>query len=51
MVGLLNALGLAAFLVLGVPIGALADRWSAPTAVMTVSTVVRALAVAAAAGS
>lgn len=41
-VGLLNALGLLAFLVLALPVGVLADRWSAPTRMMTLSSLVRA---------
>lgn len=43
-VGLLNALGLLAFLVLGLPVGVLADRWSAPTRMMTLSSLTRAAA-------
>ncbi|MGD8151449.1 MFS transporter [Ornithinimicrobium sp. Y1694] len=42
-VGLLNALGLLAFLVLALPVGVLADRWSAPTRMMTLSSLVRAV--------
>lgn len=41
-VGVINSLGLLAFLFLGLPLGSLADRWSAPTAIMTTSTLVRA---------
>ncbi|USQ81874.1 MFS transporter [Ornithinimicrobium faecis] len=41
-VGLLNALGLLAFLVLALPVGVLADRWSAPIRMMTLSSLVRA---------
>lgn len=41
-VGLLNALGLLAFLMLALPVGVLADRWSAPTRMMTLSSLVRA---------
>lgn len=44
LVGALNSLGLLAFLVLALPLGVFADRWSRPTAIMTVSTCVRALA-------
>ncbi|MCV7666113.1 hypothetical protein [Micrococcus luteus] len=40
--GVINSLGLAAFLLLSLPIGVLADRWSAPRRMMTVSTLVRA---------
>src|SRR5690606_29488278 len=49
-VGVINSLGLLAFLLLGLPLGSLADRWSAPTAIMTTSTLVRAAAVLAAVG-
>lgn len=41
-VGVLNSLGLLAFLVLSVPVGVLADRGSNPTRMMTASSVVRA---------
>lgn len=41
-VGVINSLGLAAFLLLSLPIGVLADRWSAPRRMTTVSTLVRA---------
>lgn len=50
-VGVINSLGLLAFLFLGLPLGSLADRWSAPTAIMTTSTVVRAAAALAAVGA
>ncbi|SNU00713.1 MFS-type transporter involved in bile tolerance, Atg22 family [Ruaniaceae bacterium KH17] len=50
-VGLLNSLGLVAFLVLGLPIGVLADRWPLPTWIMTVSTTVRAAVVLGAVGA
>lgn len=42
-VGVINALGLVAFLVLSLPAGVLADRWSAPTRMMTVSSLLRAV--------
>lgn len=42
VVGVVNSVGLAAFLLLGLPVGVLADRWSAPTAMMTLSTIARA---------
>ena len=41
-VGVINSLGLLAFLVLSMPVGVLADRWSNPTRMMTASSVVRA---------
>lgn len=41
-VGVINSLGLAAFLLLSLPIGVLADRWSAPRRLMTLSSLVRA---------
>lgn len=50
-VGVVNSLGLLAFLVLALPLGSLADRWGRPTAVMTTSTLVRAAAVAAGVGA
>ncbi len=42
LVGVLNALGLMAFLLLGLPIGILADRTDAPGRIMTGSTLTRA---------
>lgn len=50
-VGLINSLGLLAFLFLGLPLGSLADRWSPPTAIMTTSTLVRAALALAAVGA
>lgn len=44
-VGAINSLGMLAFLILGVPIGALADRLGRPLAMMTASTLVRAVVV------
>lgn len=41
-VGVLNSLGLGAFLLLALPVGVLADCWSAPVSMMTVSSLVRA---------
>jgi len=45
VVGLINSLGLLAFLVLSVPFGALVDRWSTPGRFMAVSTATRIIAV------
>lgn len=50
-VGLIDSLGLLAFLFLGLPLGSLADRWSAPTAIMTTSTLVRAVVALAVVGA
>ncbi len=41
-VGLLNSVGLIAFMVLSLPLGVLADRWSAPGVMMAASTPTRA---------
>lgn len=41
-VGVISSAGLVAFLVLGLPIGVVADRWSAPRTTMVLSTVLRA---------
>lgn len=43
--GVLASAGLMAFLTLGLPIGILADRWSRPVRLMTVSTLARAAVV------
>lgn len=45
-VGLISSLGLGAFLLLSLPVGVLADRWSTPRRMMTLSTIVRAVVVA-----
>lgn len=42
LVGVINSLGLIAFLLLGLPIGILADRADTPRRIMTASTLVRA---------
>lgn len=50
-VGVINSLGLLAFLFLGLPLGSLADRLSAPAAFMTSSTLLRAMATLAVVGT
>lgn len=50
-VGVINSLGLLAFLFLKLPLGSLADRWSSPTAFMTSSTLLRAIAALAVVGT
>jgi hypothetical protein len=44
-IGILNAVSLAGFLLLSLPLGALADRWSAPVRMMSASSLARAVAV------
>lgn len=44
-IGVLNAVALAGFLLLSLPLGALADRWSAPVKMMSASSLARALCV------
>lgn len=44
-IGILNAVSLAGFLLLSLPLGALADRWSAPVRMMSASSLARAIAV------
>ena len=50
-IGVLNAVALAGFLLLSLPLGALADRWSAPVKMMSASSLARAAVVLVGLGS